>query len=146
MGLGLSKQTSPIIAFLLAAVFGFAAFAKVRAIEQFQLTLQRDLYMSGALAAPLSICLILAETIVVIALLAPVWRSIGLYGSMIMSCLFMAFGFWKWWSGVTAPCTCFGLLLTMAPPQSMALSASVFVGSIVGLRSTEMIVSQGRSS
>lgn len=129
------------IALLLAALFGVSGVAKVRALENLQLTLQRDLFLSGTQAAPIALALVAAEIGVTVLLILPSKRNLGLQGAMILSSTFMSFGFWRLWSGVTTPCSCFGLLLTMTPVQSIALSACILTGSIIGFRTLEAVSS-----
>lgn len=129
-----------MISIFLAAVFVVAASAKISGYENFQVTLVRSQLLGKgyeSMVAPLTIGIELA---IAVALLIPKLRPFAVRAMGGLCCVFISYSAWRWARHISVPCSCFGALFRMTPPQAIALNLGLLGLATLLLRLQESLM------
>lgn len=110
------------ISIFLALVFIVAAIAKIESYEDFQVTLSRSQLLGTGYANTVAPLIIGVELATAFGLLIPKLRRFALPVVAALCCVFISYSAWRWARHISVPCSCFGALFRMTPPQAIALN------------------------
>jgi len=109
------KLFAELIVFFLALLFTYASFSKLMDYDRF--VFQMHLSPFGPIknnAGLLAVFVPISECAIVLLLLAPKTRLIGVYASLLVLSLFELYILWMLFSGLQLPCTCGGIISKMS--------------------------------
>lgn len=134
-----SKRFSPntraisrfVARLLLASVFVTAATAKLQSFEQFDRTLNASRLIPVGLTSTVGYSLIALEFTVALCLLVPflqpALQKMSLQMAMLLSATFLSYSGWRIVERIPVPCSCFGPLFKMTPPESILLNLGLLL-------------------
>ncbi len=112
---------------LIAGELLLASIAKALFIVQFQRTLEVSMLVPNALVPAVAVGIIAVEAATGIGLTIPRFSYAFAKVAVMLSSLFVGYGFWRVIKQISPPCSCFGPILNLPPAGSVALSLSTFV-------------------
>ena len=130
---------------LLALTFALAAFAKINAFNELTTSIQVSRLVPQVVTFPLAVIVVGAEILIVPGLLLKKTRVPALWAYASMMFLFMGYAFWRLTKGITAPCSCFGLLYKMSPEQSLLLCGGLLCLAVTLLNRSSSLVAEAAS-
>lgn len=116
------------------ATMGLSAFSKLSQPKELLATLNASGLVTPNLILPLAYLLIAAEVIVALFMLIPVFNRMGFMLCALLSSVFFSYSIWRWFQDIRTPCSCFGVLLKLAPWQSLILSVVLCAASFYCLQ------------
>ena len=115
-----------IIIYLFVALFVYTAASKFSTMESFKIILSRS-PLTGNYSTFIAWSAPIIESIIVLFLLIPSTKKIGLYASLFLMILFTSFLLYGILSGSTLPCHCGGVISSMSWQEHVLFN----IGSIV---------------
>lgn len=126
------KTGVEIIASLLIILFVYAAITKLFDYNTFRLQLGKSPFITSY-AGILAWALPLGELVLVLLLVMPATRLIGLYVSLFTMTLFTAYIFMMLRFSYYVPCSCGGILSTMSWSEHLLFNTCFVAISITGI-------------
>ncbi len=128
---GAGAFTQFLARLLLAGVFATAAIAKLQSFSQFERTLDASRLIPTGLIPTIGHSLIALELTIALGLLVPFLQPtllrVSLRLAMLLSATFLSYSGWRLVERIPVPCSCFGPLFKMTPPESILLNLGLLL-------------------
>ena len=121
-----------IIYFLFILLFGYAAMIKLADVDKFQSQIGQSTLLTHY-ARGLSLIVPISELLIVLMLMVPRFRIIGLYLSMAAMAAFTGYVFYILNFDPNIPCSCGGILDSMGWSEHLIFNASFLLLSLIGI-------------
>ncbi len=129
--------TTELISTLLI-LFCYTAFSKLFSVARFEAVLKQSPLISSG-AALLAWQVPLTELCIVLLLLSPHTRLAGLYGSLLLLCLFTIYLVYMVIFSQHLPCSCGGVISSMSWPVHIGFNGICIVANMIAIRNPGMV-------
>jgi hypothetical protein len=117
---------------LLVLLFSYTAISKLISIDSFELVLSKSVLI-GRGANLVARAVPLTEVAIVLLLIFPATKRIGLYASLILLTLFTLYLIYMLIYAPTLPCSCGGIIKSMSWPAHLVFNMGFIVITAVSL-------------